>query len=174
MDATATKTNNEEQQQQLSLSVSIISSTGIADTKQGQKPIPKRILIVDDDPDITLTFKAGLESKNKNNNYSDSNRQWEVYTYNDPVLALAEFKPNFYNVLLVDINMPYMNGFELSQKILQQDVNVRVYFVSAAVVNEQALRELSPNIEIGCYIQKPVTIDYLTERLLAELCVDNN
>jgi hypothetical protein len=61
-----------------------------------------RILIVDDDPDITLTFKASLDG------YYYDKRRFEVYTYNNPVLALSEFKANFYDLLLTDINMPHM------------------------------------------------------------------
>ena len=83
----------------------------------------KRILIVDDDKDITITFKAGIE---EGNNHSDAKRRIEVHTYNNPVAALSEFKPNFYDLLLVDIKMPNMNGFELCEKILAIDINVTV------------------------------------------------
>ncbi|MGA9153823.1 MAG: response regulator [Candidatus Nitrosopolaris sp.] len=65
----------------------------------------KGILIVDDNEDVTTTFKAGLE-------YSNTNRKIKVYTCNNPLIALSEFKPNFYDLLLVDIKMPQMNGFE--------------------------------------------------------------
>jgi two-component SAPR family response regulator len=92
-----------------------------------------------------------------------------VYTYNDPVIALSKFKPNFYDLLLTDINMPKMNGFELCEKILELDANVRVCFISAAEVNIQALREVYPKLSFGCFIKKPVTIEYLAKRLLAEL-----
>ncbi|MGC2573094.1 MAG: hypothetical protein WA364_16405, partial [Candidatus Nitrosopolaris sp.] len=71
----------------------------------------KRILIVDDEVDVTITFKAGIEY-NSSNNYAKANKRIEVYTSNNPVVALTEFKPNFYDLLLVDINMPHMNGFE--------------------------------------------------------------
>jgi len=67
-------------------------------------------LIVDDDTDITNTFKAVIEECNKNNNV---NKRIEVCTSSDAVVALSEFKPNFYDLLLVDINMSHMNGFEL-------------------------------------------------------------
>ena len=93
-----------------------------------------------------------------------------MYTYNNAVTALSEFKPNFYDLLLTDINMPHMNGFELCEKILQLDVNIRVCFISAAEVNIQALREVYPKARsIGCFIKKPVTISYLVKRLSAEL-----
>jgi CheY-like chemotaxis protein len=101
--------------------------------------------------------------------YYDKTR-FEVYTYNNPVLALSEFKPNFYDLLLTDINMPHMNGFELCEHILELDVNIRVCFISAAEVNIQALREVYPKARsIGCFIKKPVMINCLIKRLVAEL-----
>jgi response regulator RpfG family c-di-GMP phosphodiesterase len=65
--------------------------------------------------------------------------------------------------------MSHMNGFELCEKILGLDVNIRVCFMFAFVVNIQALRELYQNISFGCYIEKPVSIKYLIERVVAEL-----
>jgi two-component SAPR family response regulator len=101
--------------------------------------------------------------------YYYDKRRFEVYTYNNPVLALSEFKPNLYDLLLTDINMSQMNGFELCEKILELDVNLRVCFMSAAEVNTEALREVYPKLSFGCFIKKPVTIEYLVKRLLAEL-----
>jgi CheY-like chemotaxis protein len=89
----------------------------------------KRILIVDDNEDVTTTFKAGLEYSNIN-----TNRKIKVYTCNNPVIALSEFKPNFYDLVLVDINIPHMNGFELCEKIFAIDINVRVCFMSSGHV----------------------------------------
>ena len=65
--------------------------------------------------------------------------------------------------------MPHMNGLELYQKIVDIDPNIRVCFMSAAEVNIEALREVYPNVSFGCFIQKPVTIDKLVQRLLAEV-----
>jgi CheY-like chemotaxis protein len=101
----------------------------------------KRILIVDNDKDITTTFKAAIEDSNDGN---DTKRKIEVYTANDPVVALSEFKPNFYDLLLVDINMPHMNGFQLCEKILAIDINVRVCLMSSGEINWEALREIYP------------------------------
>jgi CheY-like chemotaxis protein len=131
--------------------------------KEEQKdPFLKRILIVDDERDVTLILKLSLEQNN-------ANKGFEVYAYNDPVILLSEFKPNFYDLLLTDINMPHMNGFELCEKILDLDVNIRVCFMSAAEVNIEALREVYPKTRsIGCFIKKPVTAEYLIKRLLAE------
>ena len=126
----------------------------------------KRILIVDDDEDVTTTFKAAIEDSN---NDVDVNKRIEVYTSNTPVKALSEFKPNFYDLLLIDINMPYMNGFELSEKILAIDINVRICFMSSAEINPEALREIYPSLSLGCFIRKPVTNDYLLKRIMSEL-----
>jgi DNA-binding response OmpR family regulator len=93
----------------------------------------------------------------------------EVYTSNDPVVALSEFKPNFYDLLLVDINMPNMSGFQLVEKIFAIDINVRVYFMSNGEINREALREIYPTRQEGCFIRKPVSIDYLLKRIRSEL-----
>ena len=127
---------------------------------QEKDPSLKRVLIVDDDPDITLTFKSVLEREND---------KFEVHTFNDPLSALSLFKPSFYDLLLVDINMPDMNGFELCTEILKVDVNVKICFMSAGEVNHEAVREIYPTISIGCFIKKPVTIAYLLKRIKAEL-----
>jgi CheY-like chemotaxis protein len=127
-------------------------------------PFAKRILVIDDDSDITLTFKQVLEAENNNNEIF-----FKVYTYNDPLVALSQFKPNFYDLLLIDINMPKMNGFELSTKILEIDINPRICFMSSGQVNQEALREQYPTLSIGCFITKPVTTEYLVRRIKAEL-----
>ena len=126
----------------------------------------KRILIVDDDIDVTMTFKEVIE---ESNNDVDVNKRIEVYTSNDPVASLSEFKPNFYDLLLVDINMPLMNGFELSEKILAIDINVRICFMSNGEINREALREIYPTRQEGCFIRKPVSIEYLVKRIRSEL-----
>ena len=127
-------------------------------------PIIKRILLVDDDPDVTLTFKAGLDGR-----YYGDRKRFDVYTYINPILVVKEFKPQFYDLLLTDIYMPHMNGYQLSEKILELDANIRVCFMSALEVNIHALREVYPNVSFGCFIKKPVSIKYLIERLSAEL-----
>jgi CheY-like chemotaxis protein len=135
------------------------------DVLKEQQRFWKRILIVDDDNDITTTFKAAIEDSNNGN---DANKRIEVNTSNDPVLALLEFTPNFYDLLLVDINMPHIDGFELCEKILAIDINVKVCFMSCAAEVNQGLREIYP-ISLGCSIRKPVSIDYLLKRIRSEL-----
>ena len=85
------------------------------------------------------------------------------------MVALSEFRPNFYDLLLVDVNMPHMNGFELCEKTLAIDINVKVCFMSSVEINHEALREIYPSLSLGCFIRKPVTIDYLVKRIMSEL-----
>jgi two-component system copper resistance phosphate regulon response regulator CusR len=126
----------------------------------------KKVLIIDDEPDITITFKRGIENSN---DHGDPSRRIEVYTYNDPLAALLDFEPNFYDLLLVDINLSHMNGFELCEKILAIDINVKVCFMSSGEINREALGEIHPAISLGCFIKKPITVDFLLERIRREL-----
>ena len=122
------------------------------------KAFSKVILIVDDDPDMTLVFSLGLQDEG-----------FDVSTYNDPLEALSQFRPNFYDLLLIDINMPQMDGIELSRRILELDTNVKICFITGGEANIEVLRELYPTRSIGCYIKKPVTIENLVRRVKAEL-----
>ena len=139
--------------------------------KKGQKDgkqfsLARRILIIDDDPDITFTFKKGLEMQNQEDYKT---KKYEVQVYNDPIFALSEFKRDFYDLLLVDINMPKMNGFEFAKAVLALDVNVKLCFMSSGHINQEALRELYPAVGIGCFIIKPVTLDDLIKRVGREV-----
>ena len=129
-------------------------------------PFTKRILVVDDDPDITFTFKKAFDEANR---ISGNKISFHVNTYNDPLVALSEFKPDFYDLLLVDINMPKMNGFDFCAKVLEIDINPRVCFMSSGLINQEALREQYPSLSFGCFIRKPVTIENLVKRVNAEL-----
>ncbi|HJY09792.1 MAG TPA: response regulator, partial [Nitrososphaeraceae archaeon] len=86
-----------------------------------------------------------------------------------PLVALSQFRPNFYDLLLVDINMPKMNGIDLSRRLLELDSNVKICFITAGEANIEVLRELYPTRGIGCFIKKPVTMDQLVRRVKEEL-----
>jgi DNA-binding response OmpR family regulator len=123
-----------------------------------EKRLSKVVLVVDDDPDMTSIFSLGLQDEG-----------FEAYTFNDPLVALSQFRPNFYDLLLVDINMPKMNGIDLSRRLLELDSNVKICFITAGESNIEVLRDLYPTRDIGCFIKKPVTIDELVRRVKAEL-----
>jgi DNA-binding response OmpR family regulator len=120
----------------------------------------KRILIVDDNTDIAFTLRIGLEN---------NDTTMHVYSYDNPVNALIDFEPNFYDLLLIDVNMPLMDGFELCEKLLQKDINVKVCFMTSGEINMDAAREMHPLKSIGCFIKKPITTDALAGRIRAEL-----
>jgi two-component system, OmpR family, response regulator ChvI len=119
----------------------------------------RRILIVDDDPDITNSFSLCLEDTGL----------FEVETYNDSALALSNFKSNSFDILLLDIRMPKMNGFELCDKIKELDRNVRVCFISGFYTDYNALSQENPSLEVECFIPKPIQIAELVKRIETEL-----
>ena len=138
----------------------------IQESKEKLSPFTKRILIVDDDPDTTFTFKRAFEEANR---ISGNKISFHVNTYNNPLLALSEFKPDFYDLMLVDINMPKMNGFDFCVNILGVDINPRVCFMSSGLINQEALKEQYPSLSIGCFIKKPIIMENLVRKVKAEL-----
>jgi DNA-binding response OmpR family regulator len=119
----------------------------------------RRILAVDDNPDITLMVKTGLEASGL----------VQVDTFNDPELALSSFRPDVYDLALLDMRMPKMYGHELYDEIKKIDGRLKVCFMTATYQNYEALRTAFPTIEVECYIQKPVEIKDLVRRINAEL-----
>ena len=93
----------------------------------------------------------------------------QVYSFDNPVSALVEFEPNFYDLLLIDVNMPLMDGFQLAQNLVRRDLNVRVCFMTAGEINMDAAREVHPLKSIGCFIKKPISAEELLRRIRAEL-----
>ena len=118
----------------------------------------KKILVVDDEPDITSSIKNGLQKKG-----------FEVHTYNEPQKALSEFKPGIYDLLLIDIRMPKMNGFELYREIKKKSDDVRICFFTAFEVYYEEFRKMFPNLEVKCFIRKPITISDLVTHINSEL-----
>ena len=118
----------------------------------------KKILLVDDERDITIAFRVSLESNG-----------FIVDTFNDPEEALSNFKAELYDLLLIDIKMPKMNGFELYQEIAKVDNRAKVCFITAFEVYYKSLRQLFPSANVDCFIKKPITTDELVQRIRTEL-----
>jgi len=119
----------------------------------------KKIMLVDDEPDITFGLRIGLEDNG-----------FEVDAFNDPRLALSNFKPSSYDILLLDIRMPKMDGFELCQEIKKIDNKVKVCFMTAFdELYFQQFKKRFPMMDTGCFIRKPISIDDLAAEVNAKL-----
>ena len=117
----------------------------------------KRVLLVDDEPDLNLTIKIVLEDNG-----------FKVDSFTDPLLALENFKEQdgSYDLAILDIKMPNMNGFELHRQIKKIDYKAKVCFLSAGEMDYEKFRkELLPALDDNCYIQKPIETEMLIRRL---------
>ena len=111
--------------------------------------VSRKILIVDDEPDITSTFDMILQMNG-----------FEVTSYNDPLLALSNFKPDLYGLALIDIRMPKMNGFELYKKIKDIDNRIQACFITAFEDYREEFKESFPELEEAKYfIRKPKAME---------------
>ena len=121
----------------------------------------RRILVVDDESDIASLFKISLE-------YSG----FEVETYSDPILALSNFKADLYALVLLDVKMPGMNGFELYAEIMKIDNKVKVCFLTAYDLSYVEFRQKLPTLNVKCFLRKPILISDLVKRIDLELYRD--
>lgn len=115
----------------------------------------KKILIVDDEEDITFIFKIILEDAG-----------FEVETYNDPQKALNNFKKNFYNLVLLDLKLPVLSGIELYYKILEIDNCVKICFLTSSdQITLFSRREdiVPPNINV---IRKPIENGFFIQKVM--------
>ncbi len=139
-----------------------ISNTSRASTAPSTIDNNNRILIVDDDHDIARFFKLALDHAG-----------FITEIFNNPLSALTNFKKGAYDLLLLDINMPQMTGFELYNKISQIDREVKVCFITAFEEYYSEFRSEFPNLnELECYIKKPVGMDHLINAVKARLDVN--
>lgn len=121
----------------------------------GQK---NRILVIDDDQDITFTLKTIFEDNN-----------FKVTTFNDPILALSQFTPSAHDLLLLDIRMPEMGGFELYRKIRKIDRTIKVYFMTAFEEYYEEFKKASPELVSTYFIHKPIDLDQFIKEVRSRL-----
>ena len=113
----------------------------------------KRILVVDDEHDICMVYQIVLQDAG-----------FECISYLDPVKALKEFRPTYYDLILLDIKMPVLNGFELCKKIIELDKTVHIIFITASEEYYEKFRSQHfPELGKINYIQKPVGNDELVQ-----------
>ena len=114
-------------------------------------PIDKpSILLIDDENDTLVTLKKGLEMKG-----------FEVDAFDASPQALQQFKPYRYDVVITEISMPILNGFEVYKLIRKQDEKVRIFFMTAFEVIEQEIKLAFPNLPPKSFITKTITIEKL-------------
>lgn len=114
---------------------------------------------MDDEPDITFTIKCILKDS-----------RIYIDPFNDPVIALKSYKRYFYDLVILDIKMPKMDGFELYTKIRELDPNVKICFLTAiATLNEGFIKlnsEFDRIISEGYFIQKPIKTKDLIKKIV--------
>lgn len=116
----------------------------------------KRIMLVEDEDDIILLFKMILESE----------VGLKVDSFTDPFSALNNFKLGLYDLILIDIALPKMNGFELYKKIRKLDNKVKICFLTAGeMYYEEVRNQVFPELEANCFIRKPITNEDLIQKV---------
>jgi DNA-binding response OmpR family regulator len=129
----------------------------ISRSQAGSRSMIGRILLVDDEPDVAVTIEAVLEESGF----------FQVDPFHDAASALSVFRPGVYDLALLDIKMPRMNGFELSKKLKGVDNKIIVCFLTAADLGYY--RETDSNVinDLGtnCFIAKPINNEDIIKRL---------
>ena len=119
------------------------------------KSSKRRILVVDNEKDITIALQVGLEDGG-----------FDVDTFNDPSLALKNFKPNYYDLVLIDIVMPDIDGFELYERFKIIDPDVKVCFLTASEMYHEEFRKAEHcALDKDLFLQKPISTDNLIREI---------
>ena len=111
-------------------------------------------MVVDDEPDIVTVTKKGLEIKG-----------FIVDGFTDPQAALGQFKPDYYDLVITDVRMPEMNGFQFYREIRKKDEKVKVAFMTAFDIYEGEFNKIFKNTKVDLFFRKPVGVSELAEQL---------
>jgi DNA-binding response OmpR family regulator len=114
--------------------------------------------VVDDEPDNLIIFKIALEDSG-----------FVVDAFNSSTAALSDFKPNYYDLPILDIRIPIMNGYELYEKVQKMDNKVKVCFLTAYsehYTEEFKTRFTSSSLPDNItFMRKPITLDELVKKV---------
>ena len=105
------------------------------------------LLLIDDDKDILTVLKQSLELKGMN-----------TYGFTNPVLALEHFRNNAanYDMVITDIRMPQMNGFQVARSIKEIRSDIKLAFITAFDINRTEFEKVLPSTKVDAFITKPV------------------
>ena len=120
----------------------------------------KRILIVDDESDVCFALEKVLREDG-----------FVVDSYEHPLVALDKFKPHLYDVIVLDIKMPELNGFALYREIKRLDKKVKICFLTAGEIYDRVNQDIS-SVPANCFIRKPIENEELLKRI-NEIIVDD-
>jgi len=116
-------------------------------------------LVIDDEYDTAFILKSGLERKGG----------YDVDAFTDPFAALNDFRANSYDLIVIDIMMPDMNGFDLYMRIKERDNNVKICFLSASDNTYEQFKKCFPTLEEKFFIKKPIRLSELVNEIKAFL-----
>jgi DNA-binding response OmpR family regulator len=116
------------------------------------------VLLVDDESDIITIMKKGLEQYG-----------FHVDAFSDPKQALSQFKPDYYDAIILDVRMPIMSGFEVAKEIWAVDERARICFFSAFEIYEGEAQKVFRKFKSHCFITKPITPNELVTHIQGHL-----
>jgi DNA-binding response OmpR family regulator len=119
-------------------------------------------MFVDDEKDILSTVKRGLESNNA----------FTVETFSSGESALQAFESHpetYYDLVITDIRMPKMNGFELYRRIKEKNQSMKIAFITAFEINKEEFNKVMPSVNVIDFISKPLSISSLITKLKSML-----
>ena len=117
-----------------------------------------RLLVVDDEPDIAFVLRMGLE-----------NNAFAVDSFTDPLRAIHNFKEDYYAMVITDIRMPKMNGFELYRELKKKDDKIKVAFMTAFDIYHSEFNMVFKNTDVKLFFKKPVTLAAMIDGIRQEL-----
>jgi YesN/AraC family two-component response regulator len=122
-------------------------------------PVPIKLMVVDDEKDILRIIKRDLEA--------DTN-SFRVDTFSSSELALQAFDnhpKDYYDLILTDIRMPKINGFELYRRIKEKNPSMKIAFITAFEINKEEFNKVLPSIDVKDFIIKPISMSHLIVKL---------
>jgi DNA-binding response OmpR family regulator len=120
----------------------------------GKRKMSRRILVVDDEPDINRSLREVLEQNG-----------FKVDSYEDPLMALENFRTRYYDLVILDIKMPEMNGFSFYREIKKLDKNLKICFLTAGEMYYGIYSDIFSSLPANYFIRKPIGNEELIRRI---------